>query len=66
MPDHPLAATINRHCLIDALDNLADVAAAIERHADHDVPLDHDHFISMVREVIYDLAMEVEASDLLS
>ena len=62
----PAAVMVDRRRLIDALDTLADVAAAIEQNTDQHVPLDHDQLISTVRGLIYDLTMEIEASDLLS
>lgn len=66
MREPPVTVTIDRQCLINALDTVADGAAAIENNADRNVPLDHDQLIMTLRELIYDLTLEVEASDLLS
>lgn len=62
----PTIATVDRQRLIAALDTLADVAIAIENNADQRVPLDNDQLITALREIIADLAFEIEASDLLA
>jgi hypothetical protein len=57
--------TIDRQHLTSALDTLADVAIAIENNADQYAPLDHDQLITSLREIVSDLTLEIEASDLL-
>ncbi|HLF40201.1 MAG TPA: hypothetical protein VI854_01875 [Acidimicrobiia bacterium] len=65
--DLPVTVTLSRDQLIDALDVLADVAGALERHADSGAPLaDPDALIRVLRAIVVELSFAVEASDLLS
>ena len=55
--------TVEAARLIDALDSLADVAAAIERHADGHGPLDDpDQLIATLRGIIADFAFDLDAA----
>jgi hypothetical protein len=55
--------TVDAARLTDALDSLADVAAAIERHADGNGPLeDPDHLIATLRGIIAEFAFDLDAA----
>ena len=48
--------------MVDALDTIADVAAALERHADRGDPLDADRLIAVLRGVVADFAFDLDAA----
>jgi hypothetical protein len=55
--------TIEAARLIDALDTLADVAGAIERHADSHGPLDDpDGLIANLRGIIAEFAFDLDVT----
>jgi hypothetical protein len=63
MAEQPTTVTMDRLRLVDALDCLADVAAAIERHADGHGPLaDPDGLIATPRGIIADFAFDLDAA----
>jgi hypothetical protein len=59
----PRTVTVDTARLTDALDSLADVAAAIERHADGNGPLeDPDERIRTLRGIIAEFAFDLDAA----
>jgi hypothetical protein len=60
-PIHTVTVEATR--LTDALDSLADVAAAIERHADGHGPLDDpDRLIATLRGIIAEFAFDLDVA----
>ena len=48
--------------MVAALDTMADVAAALERHTDRGDPLDADRLIGVLQGIIADFAFDLDAA----
>lgn len=54
--------TVEYHRLVEALDTIADVAGAIEAHADRGEAFDADDLIVTLRGIIADFAFDLDAA----